>query len=93
MPLRQTEGFMNSLARLMGAAVCIPDFSCISERAIELPPHILSKAQQPGSPVIVDSTGLKVLGKDVWHQVARCSPGQAFNIKQLAPQRDVAYYV
>ena len=33
MPLRQTEGFMNSLARLMGAAICIPDFSCISKRA------------------------------------------------------------
>ena len=27
------EGFMNSLARLMGAAICIPDFSCISKRA------------------------------------------------------------
>ena len=59
---------MNSLARLMGAPICIPDFSCISKRAIELPRHILSKAQQPGSLVIVDSTGLKVYGKDEWQQ-------------------------
>ena len=27
--LRQTEGFMTSIARLMGAAIVIPDFSCI----------------------------------------------------------------
>src|SRR5450759_3903810 len=68
LPLRQTEGFMNSLTRLMGAAICIPDFSSISRRSIELPRHILSKALQPGSLVIVDSTGLKVYGKDEWHQ-------------------------
>jgi hypothetical protein len=68
LPLRQTEGFMNSLTRLMGAAICIPDFSSISRRSIELPRHVLSKALQPGSLVIVDSTGLKVYGKDEWHQ-------------------------
>ena len=67
-PLRQTEGVMNSLTRLMGAAVCIPDFSSISRRSLELPRHVLSKALQQGSLVIVDSTGLKVYGKDEWHQ-------------------------
>src|ERR1035437_10027787 len=68
LPLRQTEGFMNSLTRLMNAAICLPDFSSISRRSIELPRHVLSKALQPGSLVIVDSTGLKVYGKDEWHQ-------------------------
>lgn len=68
MPLRQTEGFMNSLTRLMRAAICIPDFSSISRRSLELPRHVLSKALQPGSLVVVDSTGLKVYGKDEWHQ-------------------------
>jgi hypothetical protein len=68
LPLRQTEGFMVSLARLMNAAISIPDFSSISKRSIELPRHVLSKAVEPGSLVIVDSTGLKVYGKDEWHQ-------------------------
>jgi hypothetical protein len=68
LPLRQTEGFMNSIARLMNAAITIPDFSSISKRSIELPRHVLSKALEPGSFVIVDSTGLKVYGKDEWHQ-------------------------
>jgi len=66
--LRQTEGFMNSIARIMGAAIAIPDFSSISKRSIELPRHVLSKALESGSLVIVDSTGLKVYGKDEWHQ-------------------------
>ena len=68
LPLRQTEGFMVSIARLMNAAISIPDFSSISKRAIELPRHVLSKALAPGSLVMVDSTGLKVYGKDEWHQ-------------------------
>lgn len=68
LPLRQTEGFMNSMARLMNAAISIPDFSSISKRSIELPRHVLSKAAEAGSMVIVDSTGLKVYGKDEWHQ-------------------------
>ncbi len=66
--LRQTEGFMNSLVRVMKAGITIPDFSSISKCSIALPRHILSKAMEPGSLVIVDSTGLKVYGKDEWHQ-------------------------
>ena len=59
---------MNSLARIMKADITIPDFSSISKRSIALPRHILTKAMEPGSLVIVDSTGLKVYGKDEWHQ-------------------------
>jgi hypothetical protein len=66
--LRQTEGLMNSLVRVMKAEITIPDFSSISKRSIALPKHILTKAMEPGSLVIVDSTGLKVYGKDEWHQ-------------------------
>ena len=63
LPLRQTEGFMNSVAPVMEADITIPDFSSIT-----LPRHILTKAMEPGSIVIVDSTGLKIYGKDEWHQ-------------------------
>jgi len=53
-PLRQTEGFMNSLAELMKVDFRIPNFSNLSKRNIELPRHILDKAMEPGSIVIVD---------------------------------------
>lgn len=59
---------MNSLARLMKADISIPDFSSLSKRSIALPRLVLTKAMEPGSFVIVDSTGLKVYGKDEWHQ-------------------------
>jgi len=76
LPLRQTEGFMNSLARIMKAEITIPDFSSISKRCIALPRHILTKAMEPGSIVIVDSTGLKVYGKDEWHQEKHAVPAR-----------------
>ena len=46
----------------------IPDFSTASERNVELPRLTLDKAMESGSIVIVDSTGLKVCGKNEWHQ-------------------------
>lgn len=52
----------------MNATISIPDFSSVSKRSIGLPRHVLSKVAEPGSLVIVDSTGLKVYGKDEWHQ-------------------------
>jgi hypothetical protein len=74
--LRQTEGFMTSIARIMGAAIAIPDFSCISKRTVKLPTILLTKALQPGSVVIVDSTGLKVYGKNEWHQEKHAVPAR-----------------
>ena len=68
LPLRQTEGFMNSLTRLMKSTIGIPDYSSICKRSISIPRHVLSQAMEPCSLVIVDATGLKVYGKDEWHQ-------------------------
>jgi len=76
LPLRQTEGFMTSIARLMAAAIAIPDFSCISKRSVDLPAILLTSGLKPGSVVIVDSTGLKVYGKDEWHQEKHSVPAR-----------------
>ena len=66
--LRQTEGFMSLIARMLKACIAIPDFSSISRRSVHVPRLLIEKAMEPGSVVIVDSTGLKVFGKDEWHQ-------------------------
>jgi hypothetical protein len=68
LPLRQTEGFANSLVRLMALNLDIPDFSTLSKRSINLELSHLAQTLTPGSYVIVDSTGLKVYGKSEWHQ-------------------------
>jgi hypothetical protein len=61
LPLRQTEGFMTSLTRVIKAEITIPDFSSISKRNITLSSRD-ALAKEPGSIVNVDSTGLKVYG-------------------------------
>ena len=68
-PLRQTQGFIQSLLALMGLALAVPDYSTLSRRqgalAVALP------KKQPDSPagpmhLVVDSTGLKVYGEGEW---------------------------
>ena len=68
LPLRQTEGFARSLVHLMGLSFDVPDYSTLSKRSINLELSALAQTLQPGSHVIIDSTGLKVYGKDEWHQ-------------------------
>jgi len=68
LPLRQTQGFMNGLVAALDINITIPDFSSLSKRSVALARHKLAKELEPGSVVIVDSTGLKVYGKDEWHQ-------------------------
>jgi Transposase DDE domain len=71
LPLRQTEGMLISLARVMKTDIAISAFSTISKRSVDWPRHVLDKEREPGSMVIVDSTGLKVYGKDECEVVHR----------------------
>ncbi len=68
LPLRQTEGFLTSLVRLLELDIAIPDYSCLSKRSIDLRLERLASTVKAGSDIIVDSTGLKVYGKDEWNQ-------------------------
>jgi hypothetical protein len=64
LPLRQTQGFITALVKALGIAISVSDFSSLSKRSINLPRHKLTKVLETDSIVIVDSTGLKVYGKD-----------------------------
>ena len=64
LPLRQTQGFLNSLSTLMELTIPIPDYTTMSKRSDNLKLEALTKNIQPGSHAIVDSTGLKVYGRD-----------------------------
>ena len=67
LPLRQTEGFLLSLKRLLGLAIEIPDYSSFCRRARSL------DVREPAPPtadgplhLAIDSTGLKVHGEGEW---------------------------
>jgi hypothetical protein len=68
LPLRQNQGFMNGLVAALDINITIPDFSSLAKCSVGLLRHKLAKGLEPGSVVIVDSTGLKVYSKDEWHQ-------------------------
>ena len=70
LPLRQTQGFIQSLLDLMGLVLAVPDYSTLSRRQgalrVELPKK---QTNSPASPMhlVVDSTGLKVYGEGEWN--------------------------
>lgn len=66
-PLRQTQGLMCSLARLLMVEIAVPDFSTLSRRSIGLILQTRPSADnQAAIRLIVDSTGLKIFGEGEW---------------------------
>lgn len=68
LPLRQTQGLLQSLSELMELDIPIMDFSTLSTRSDGLEFQKLIDEVEAGSHVIIDSTGLKVYGRDEWNQ-------------------------
>jgi transposase len=64
--LRQTEGLMASVLRLMDLTISAPDHTTVSRRAVALP--VIQAALVPSGPlhVLIDSTGLQVYGAGQW---------------------------
>ncbi|MBU3032465.1 IS5 family transposase [Paracoccus marinaquae] len=68
LPLRQTQGFVRSLLRLIDLAVPVPDFSTLCRRAQSLQATPCDRPTSGPMPLIVDSTGLRVHGGRGWMQ-------------------------
>jgi IS5 family transposase len=68
LPLRQTEGFMESIFALLGMTVSAPDHSTLSRRATTLPSVSLGRMADGPLHVLIGSTGLKVYGAGEWLQ-------------------------
>jgi hypothetical protein len=73
LPLRQAQGFIDSLFRVMNIPLVCPDFSCLSKRLdkldIKVPKYKKTdKAQDGVHAIAIDSTGLKRFGRGEWHQ-------------------------
>ena len=62
---RQTEGFANSLSKLLGVELPIPDYSTLNRRAKTLKVK-LPQGEKGPIHAVLDSTGLKVYGEGEW---------------------------
>ena len=65
--LRQTEGLIGSIIRLLGLALSVPDHTTLSRRAETLEvPRPRSGSEAEPVHLLVDSTGLKLCGPGEW---------------------------
>jgi len=66
--LRQTEGLLEDIFKLMGLKLSVPDYSTISRRASRLNVVLCKKTAKKGEKkiVVIDSSGLKVYGEGEW---------------------------
>ena len=66
--LRQAEGFVVSVLRLLRIALPVPDHSTLSRRGRKFANHTPSVAAAAGARhLVIDSTGLQVFGYGAWH--------------------------
>ena len=69
LPLRQTEGFLDSLLTLMDVTLPCPDHTTLSRRnATVVIRRQVDRAPQEATCLIVDSRGLKSCGQGEWHR-------------------------
>ena len=65
--LRQAEGFVGSLLALMGLDLDTPDHTTLSRRSACVEAPRIHRSHQGPIHLVIDSTGLKILGDGEWH--------------------------
>ena len=66
LPLRQTEGFLQSLFQVMGIELSAPDHTTLSRRSQRLAPTLRGIPTGDCLHLVVDSTGLSIVGEGEW---------------------------
>ena len=65
--LRAAQGFLESVVRLMGVGLPVPDYTTVSRRQAGLNRVLTQVASATGRHVVIDTTGLKVYGAGEWY--------------------------
>jgi len=73
LPLRQCQGFINSIFTIKELLIICPDYSCLSKRlsVLNIPSPRYKNTDKPDqaiAAIAIDSSGLKRFGRDEWHQ-------------------------
>ncbi|MCP3937116.1 MAG: IS5 family transposase, partial [Actinomycetia bacterium] len=66
LPLRQTEGFLASLFGMMGVNLEVPDHTTLSRRSQHLGVQLHRVPTGKSIQLIIDSTGLSIVGEGAW---------------------------
>jgi IS5 family transposase len=66
LPLRQTQGFAQSLFQLLQSDLSVPDYTTLSRRSADLAVPLPRRKPGEGIHVVIDTSGLKVYGEGEW---------------------------
>jgi IS5 family transposase len=66
LPLRQTEGFLNAIFALMRIDRSAPDHTTLSRRSQGLDPVLARRSMRSGVHLLIDSSGLSLVGEGEW---------------------------
>ena len=66
LPLRATQGFLESLLRMLNLPLSTPNYTLLSKRAKTLEVPLLRLSKGETLDVVIDSTGLKIYGEGEW---------------------------
>lgn len=69
LPLRATEGLMKSLVELAKLSICTPNYSTICRRGKSLKVNLGIKKTSQARHVLIDSTGVKIVGEGQWKKL------------------------
>jgi IS5 family transposase len=76
LPLRQTEGFLKSLFGMVGIDLSAPDHTTLSRRGQHLNVKLRRVPTGKATHLIVDSTGLSIVGEGEWAAVKHGGKGK-----------------
>ena len=66
LPLRQAEGFLHALFRMMRLDLSAPDYTTLSRRSQHLTRRLRPVPIDEGIHLVLDSTGLSIVGEGEW---------------------------
>jgi len=76
LPLRQTEGFLTSVFGIMGLDLSVPDHTTLSRRGQSLDLALRRVRTGKRLHLVVDSTGLSIVGEGEWAAAKHGGPGK-----------------
>ena len=76
LPLRQTEGFLTSIFRMLGLDLSVPDHTTLLRRGQHLDLALRRAPAGASMHLLVDSTGLSVVGEGEWAAVKHGGRGR-----------------
>lgn len=93
LPYRATEGFLRSLIEMHHLRIPTPDYSTLCRRSKALNVDLGAKSSKRPRHILVDSTGVQVLGEGEWkrlkHGESRCQVWKKLHIALDANSLDI----